>query len=225
MGLEFTSESMPLISFHALVDEDVGVFKFILANYRESSAINMDLVKNKSALQMIGDIYKRKFDNPLKLIMSDEKYSDLLDRCYQELIAEHEADIIEHSVTTEFLNLIIEFNDSKEITPTILCYNQSQYNAIKSIKVLKGIKIIGVKEALSNLNKFTQIYFKFLFEYDLFREKLKNCTVYFSSMGLNFNEDDSDILIDNDEIRKMIKKNINVAYFDLYRMNLLGDKT
>jgi hypothetical protein len=41
---------------------------------------------------------------------------------------------------------------------------------------------------------------------------------------LNFNEDDSDILIDNDKIREMIKKNINVAYFDLYQMKLLGDK-
>jgi hypothetical protein len=224
MDLEFTSESMPLISFHALVDEDVGIFKFILANYRESSAINMDLLKNKSALQIIGDIYKRKFDNPLKLIMSDEKYSDLLDRCYQELITEHEADIIEHSVTTEFLNLTTAFNNSQEITPIILCYTQEQYDTIASIEALKGIKIIGVKEALSNLNKFTQIYFKFLFEYDLFQEKLENCTVYFSSIGLNFNEDDSDILIDNDKIREMIKKNINVAYFDLYQMKLLGDK-
>jgi hypothetical protein len=224
MDLEFTSESMPLISFHALVDEDVGVFKFILANYRESSAINMDLLKNKSALQIIGDIYKRKFDNPLKLIMSDEKYSDLLDRCYQELITEHEADIIEHSVTTEFLNLTTAFNNSQEITPIILCYTQEQYDTIASIEALKGIKIVGVKEALSNLNKFTQIYFKFLFEYDLFQEKLENCTVYFSSIGLNFNEDDSDILIDNDKIREMIKKNINVAYFDLYQMKLLGDK-
>ena len=225
MDLEFTSESMPLISFHALVDEDVGVFKFILANYRESSAINMDLLKNKSTLEIIGDIYKRKFDNPLKLIMSEEKYSDLLDRCYQELIAEHETDIIEHSVITEFLNLVVAFNESKEITPTIMCYTQEQYDAIVSIEALKGIKVVGVKEALSNLNKFTQVYFKFLFEYDLFREKLENCTVYFSSMGLNFNEDDSDILIDNDEIREMIKKNVNVAYFDLYRMKLLGDKT
>jgi hypothetical protein len=156
--------------------------------------------------------------------MSDEKYSDLLDRCYQELITEHEADIIEHSVTTEFLNLTTAFNNSQEITPIILCYTQEQYDTIASIEALKGIKIIGVKEALSNLNKFTQIYFKFLFEYDLFQEKLENCTVYFSSIGLNFNEDDSDILIDNDEIREMIKKNINVAYFDLYQMKLLGDK-
>ena len=153
MDLEFTSESMPLISFHALVDEDVGVFKFILANYRESSAINMDLLKNKSTLEIIGDIYKRKFDNPLKLIMSEEKYSDLLDRCYQELITEHEADIIEHSVTTEFLNLVVAFNESKEITPTIMCYTQEQYNIIVSIEALKGIKVVGVKEALSNLNK------------------------------------------------------------------------
>ena len=224
MGLEFTSESMPLISFHALVDEDVGVFKFILANYRESSAINVDLLNNKSALKIIGDIYRRKFDNPLYLIMADEKYSDLLDRCYQELIAEHEAEIIEHSVSTEFLNLIVEFNNSQVITPTIMCYTQAQYDAITSIEKLKGIKVVGVSEALKNLNTYTQIYFKFLFEYDLFKEKLKNCTVYFSSIGLNFNEDDSDILIDNDEVRKMIKKNINLAYFDLYRMNLLGDK-
>lgn len=224
MDLEFTSESMPLISFHALVDEDVGVFKFILANYRESSAINIDLIKNKSPLQIIGSIYKRKFDNPLKIIMSEEKYSDLLDRCYQELISEHEADIIGHSVTTEFLNLVNKFNSLQEVTPTIMCYTQEQYEAILSIKALNGIKVVGVNEALSNLDKFTQVYFKFLFEYDLFREKLQNCTVYFSSIGLNFNEDNSDILIDNDEIRKMIKKNVNVAYFDLYQMKLLGDK-
>ena len=224
MDLEFTSESMPLISFHALVDEDVGVFKFILANYRESSAINTDLLGKKSPLEIIGAIYRRKIDNPLHLIMAEEKYSDLLDRCYQELISEHEADIIEHSVTTEFLNLTAEFNDSQEITPTILCYTQEQANTIASIEKLKGIKVVGVKEALANLHIYTQIYFKFLFEYDLFQEKLKNCTLYFSSIGLNFNEDDSDILIDNDEIIKMIKKNIKVAYFDLYRMKLLGDK-
>lgn len=223
MGLDLTSKSMPLISFHALVDEDMGILKYILTHYRESSAIDMNLLNGESALELLGRVYKRKFDNPLYLIMSNEKYADLLDRTYKELVTEHEADIIEHSVTTEFSNLTSQFRSLSEISPTILCYTQEQIDAITSIKKLQGIDIVGPKDALANLKNYTQMYFKFLFEYDIFKEKLQNCTVYFSSIGLNFNEDNSDILIDNVEINEMIKKNINIAYFDLYRMNLLGD--
>lgn len=224
MDIDLSSRSMPLVSFHTLVDEDVGVFKLILSNYGESSAINKDLISKMSALEVIGKIYKRKYDNPLNLIKSSEKYSDLLDRCYKELITEYEADVIEHSVITEFFNLVLKFNDIGEIIPTILCYTQEQCDAISEIKELQGIEVVGPKEALENIDKYTQFYFKYLFEYDIFKDDLRKCTVYFSSVGLNFDEDDLDILIDNEEIKNMIQKDIKVAFFDLYRMNILGDQ-
>lgn len=217
-----TPKSLPLFSFHTLIDEDMGVLRYVLSNYKDSDIFDIDTLKNvTSSLSITGDIYRRKYSNPLYYIMKDEKYTDLLDRCYDEYLSEHEAEILDNSISTEIVNLIVEFDKSSEIEPTILYYTDAQLEALNSIPELEPIKKIFI-DSISQDTRYSCYYFKYISELENF-DYLKETTIYFSSCGINLDDTNQDFIFDNDQISEFIKRRIYIGIFDLYRMKLIGE--
>ena len=125
------------------------------------------------------------------------------------------------------VNVIIQFKKSGDIVPYILYYNDTQKDFIESIDRFRGINTVSL-EYLSEKDSdigdrkqlYTQFYFKYFDEIDPFKDLIGK-TYYFSTCGLNLNDDNSDIK-ENDLIIDLIKRNNKINLFDMYRMDILG---
>ena len=220
-----TTKSMPLISFHAIVDEDVALLAHVATNYRESRAFDVGKLKNfKSVNKLIGELYRRKFENPLYLILSGDEYKDLADRAYKEFINEHEAEVLEHIALTGMFDLIQDFKKSGEINPSILYYTDAQLDFLNSFSALDNIQKFNLQEALKNQKKqiFNHFYFKFLHESYPFEANALESVFYISTIGRNLTEE-NDVNLDNEKILNLMYRRTRYAIFDLYNMQLIGD--
>lgn len=223
MGLG-TAKSTPLISFNSIVDIDLGLLRFISKHYGENNVFDMNPLEDIPFLEVVGNIYRRKYKNPLYYIMKDEQYKDLLDKCYDEFLHDYEADILEESVTTEMINLINIFISSGEVIPTILCYSQAQIDYLeKEVTLLKDVEKILLEDAIYNINKFSHYYFKYIEEAEPFKTKVRNTVLYFSTCGLNLNEDNSDLWLSDEEISQYASQGTMIAIIDIYKTSLIGD--
>lgn len=217
------TKTNPIISFYSIIDEDLSLLYYISEKYGTNNIFDTDILYSNQAMSFIGTLYNRKNKNPLYLIMKDEKYKDLLDRCYIEFIQEHESDILEYAISTEMVNLITEFKKSGEVIPTILYYNDYQLKALNEIKEFEKIDKICFEDLLKRVNHYSQFYFKLVEEIEPFKDKFYDTTVYVSSCGLNLTENNDDINIDNDLVIEFLKRNVRISIFDMYRMDMIGD--
>lgn len=223
MALGFTStKTMPLISFHAIVDEDLALLAHVATRYRESKVFDLSKLKEfKSTNELIGVLYRRKFENPLNLILSGNQYQDLADRAYKEFIDEHEAEILEHVALTGVYDLIQEFKKSGEINPSILYYTDAQFEFLKTLQPLDNIPKVSLQQALKN-PFYSHFYFKFIHESYPFEDKVIESVFYVSTIGRNLTEE-NDVNLDNEKIMKLMYRRTRYAIFDLYNMQLIGD--
>lgn len=212
----------PLISFRSIVDEDMGLIKNIIINYRDDRFFNLDI--NKSYFSILGDLYKRKYINPLYYLMKDEKDKEFLDQCYSEFMTEKEDEVLQYAITSDIYNLVRDYNNSGEIIPTILYYSQAQKKVIDNDALLSKIRSISIEELAnsnSKRNSFGQFYFRTVEELDPFAD-LKHKTFYFSTIGTNLNETNDDIKFDNEFVMKIYTNGSKINLFDMYRTDIIG---
>lgn len=221
---EFETKFTPLISFYSIIDRDMGLIKDILINYRNENVF--DLKKDKKYFEILAEIYKRKEDNPLYCLLKVDNESSriFVDECYEEFITEKEEEILSYSVTTDMYNLMREFINSSEIIPTILYYTQYQKNILDNDPLLSKIKTVGIRELRRHENKrneYDQFYFRYITEADIFLN-LSNKTFYFSTSGVNLNDDNDDIKLSNEEVFDIYKRGNKINLFDIYRTDIIG---
>ena len=221
---EFETKFTPLISFYTLIDRDMGLIKNILINYRNEEIFN--LKQDKKYFEILGEVYKRKESNPLYYLLKvdNKENRSFLDECYEEFITERESEVLSYSVTTDMYNLIREFVNSSEVIPTILYYTQAQKNILDNDILLSKIKSISIDELTQNEEKkaeFEQFYFKFIDESIPFLS-LSNRTFYFSTTGLNLDENNEDIIFSNEDVFEIYKRGNKINLFDMYRTDIIG---
>lgn len=221
---EFETKFTPLISFYTLIDRDMGLIKNILINYRNEEIFN--LKQDKKYFEILGEVYKRKESNPLYYLLKvdNKENRSFLDECYEEFITERESEVLSYSVTTDMYNLIREFVNSSEVIPTILYYTQAQKNVLDNDVLLSKIKSISIDELTQNEEKkaeFEQFYFKFIDESIPFLS-LSNRTFYFSTTGLNLDENNEDIIFSNEDVFEIYKRGNKINLFDMYRTDIIG---
>lgn len=212
-----TEKMVPLISFHSIVDIDVGLIRLIQNEYLNPSVFDISFF-NRSLLEIIKDLYKRKEENPLYLFAKNR--TERIDEYYSDFLKEEMNNILDLSVSTDMENLLHLFKDSSEIIPTILCYDKYQFDILEKTDSLKEydkilISDLGEKEKYS----YTQYYFNIIEEAELFLNA-KNKTFYFSSCGRNLNENNDDIK-ESDVIKTLVTNVNQINLFDLYRKDLL----
>lgn len=221
---EFETKFTPLISFHAIIDMDMGLIKNILINYRNENVF--DLKKDKKYFEILGEIYRRKETNPLYYLLKVDNQAarTFVDECYQEFLAEKEEEILSYSVSTDMYNLMRDFYNNSEIIPTILYYSQYQKNVLDNDPFLCKIKSVYIEDLKTDQEKrniYDQFYFKTIDEAELFLP-LSNKTFYFSTTGRNLNETNDDILFSNEDVYEIYKRGNKINLFDIYRMDIIG---
>jgi hypothetical protein len=217
-------KSTPLISFEALVDIDIGIINYVLKEFRNPIYFDLERVDKLSRIEIIGLLYKRKIKNPLSILINDNlSESDILflDKCYVELLHEKYNEILPSSLSTGFINVLDSFSKSGDINPTILYYNDYQKIIIENNSIMSKVKSVSLDELSSrSKDNYSQFYFKKLDEAIPFM-KLTGKTFYFSTSGLNLNEENNDIK-DHEVIREFIYNGDMVSVFDMYRMDIIG---
>lgn len=221
---EFETKFTPLVSFYTLIDRDMGLIKDILLNYRNEEIFN--LKQNKNYFEILGEVYKRKEENPLYCLLKiDNKAArDFVDECYEEFITEREQEVLSYAVSTDMYNLMREFVNSSEIIPTILYYTQPQKDLLDKDPLLSKIKSVSIGELRRHEEKrfeFEQFYFKYIKEAEIFLPMF-NRTFYFSTTGQNLNETNEDIKFSNEEVYEIYKRGNKINLFDMYRTDVIG---
>lgn len=211
----------PLISFYSIIDIDFGLINLIYDQYLDENIFEKDFFK-KSTVEIIRTIYNRKEINPLYLISKENISRELLDQYYKEFLEYKMNDIFKYSISTEIINLIDTFNQSKDVIPTILCYDKDQIKLLEEEPKLKNNR----KILLSSLNdkgknNFVHFFFKDVDEVEPFR-KLNNKNFYFSSSYMNLDEKND--LRNSKLIDEIIRRSNTISIFDMYKENVLGRK-
>ena len=217
-------KSTPLISFEALVDIDIGIINYVLKEFRNPIYFDLERVDKLSRIEIIGLLYKRKVKNPLSILIKDNlSESDIifLDKCYVELLHDKYNEILPSSLSTGFINVLDSFSKIGDINPTILYYNDYQKIIIENNSIMSKVRSVSLDElSYRSKDNYSQFYFKELDEAVPFM-KLTGKTFYFSTSGLNLNEENNDIK-DHEVIREFIYNGDMVSVFDMYRMDIIG---
>lgn len=225
-GIGLTKKSNPLISFHCLIDEDISLIKYILLDFRNENVFDLNKVSTMSFYDIIGELYERKYKNPLEFLMKDVRDKSFLLDCYNEFITEHESEVLKHATGTEIMRLIVDYKNSGEIIPYILYYTDAQHDILLSEDSLKNIKMLKYDKLINGdypekPDDFSQYYFKYIDEiYNCKFENFSEKTFYFATCNLNLNDDNTDIK-DPDLAINIIKNDSKMNLFDLYRMDII----
>lgn len=211
----------PLISFYSIIDIDFGLINLIYDQYLDKNIFKEEFFE-KTTVEIIRDIYNRRELNPLYLISKENVSRELLDQYYKEFIDSKMNDILKYSISTEIINLIDNFNQSKDIITTILCYDKAQIDLLADEPKLSNNKKILVS-SLNDKEKDNYIHFFFrsVDEVEPFK-KLRNKNFYFSSSYTNLDEKND--LCNSKLIDEIIRRSNTISIFDMYRENVLGRK-
>jgi hypothetical protein len=206
----------PLISFNTIFDIDYGLVRLIYEEYLDKSVFEEEFF-NQSPREIISKLYYRKEENPLYLFSKENIEKKLLDQYYEEFKDQCMDKILDKSISTEIINLIKLFNQSLDVIPTILYYNPIQKDIILDEPILKNNQVISISSIEKDrkiLDLYTQFYFKYIEESELFMSS-RSKTFYFSNHGCNLNQDNSDIK-DSDIINTIAINRNAINIFNIY---------
>ena len=214
----------PLISFHAIVDIDVGLINLIKQEYLDERIFNKDFF-TQPIYAIIADLYYRKERNPLLVFAKNKKDTETLNGYYEEFLERCYPEIIDKSVSTELLPLIETFNQTQEIRASILYYRPEELEALEQIPELSSnpkilLKTMSMKE---KNEKYGQFFLKTIEEADPFCS-CKSKTFYFSASGINLTETNDDIK-DSDILGDIMKNHNAISIFDLYKKDIIKRRT
>lgn len=221
---EFDHRFTPLISFCSIIDTDMALIKNILINYRNESIF--DLKQDKKYFEILGELYRSKFENPLYYLMKDDTEENrlFLDECYGEFLTEREDEVLKYGVSSDMYNLVREFKNTSEITPTILYYTNHQKDVLDNDSLLSTIDSVCMSELKIRpelRNQYDQFYFKYLSEADLFLD-LQNKSFYISTAGRNLSPNNDDIDLSNKDVFMIYGMGNRINLFDMYRKDIIG---
>lgn len=204
----------------------MAVIKYTLINLRNPQYFDLDKVTDMSYIQLLGEIYRRKYINPLYYLMKSENLKESMDEVYNELMEKEEYELLKLAPSTDILPLLDSFVKSGDIKPSILCYNDIEKQFLEENQnQFRGISIITLKEIMNstnNFNVYSQIYLRY-WEKEIvyFKNKIIRRTFYVSTSGFNLTEDNND-LNNNDLILEVLKYNNKISLFDMYRLDIIG---
>lgn len=203
----------PLISFNTLVDTDMGLLNYVYNEYDNERYFDFSLFNDYQKL--IEKVYKRRSSNPLYCIMKNKNDKTFLDECYKEFLSEKEEEILGYSITTQMRQVITAFKEysSKRVIPTILYYDDYQKEILDNEEYLKGVNFAKAPVSMKSRQNYDSFYIKTISEAEPF-SSLHGKAFYFSSFGLNLNNEGTD-LKESDIVNKIMGIN-QYAIFDMY---------
>lgn len=200
----------PLISFHTLVDSDVGLIRLIQKEYLDPSVFDVSFF-DRPLDDIVMDLYNRNTANPLCLFSKENR--EVLDDYHTQFFKNRGKAILELSIITNVMDMISYFNSSNEIKATILYYSDLQKDILDSIPELDNNDKVCIDPI--NVLQYPQYFFKYIQEADFFASDVTGKTFYISTFGPNLNEERNDIR-DCETISKISENNNALSIFNLY---------
>lgn len=172
----------PTFSFHSIVDEDISLLSYVIANYYDTSVFDFSSILNTDFFTALKYVYNREMINPLRLFMVEGADEKFVDECYEELISTREEEVLEYGIITKIPTLIRMFKDSGGMNPSIFYYNDIQREALEDIEELEDIQKIEFNKVLESEHK--QIFINYYTEAEKLTS-LRAKTIYMSTKRFN----------------------------------------
>ena len=190
-GLGLYEKPRPLISFSTMVDQNMSLLVYMIKNYHDSVYFDaMEKLKSKTYYDLLWMVYTA----PTKNFLSD-------------------------GITTDIYRLFLDFVNSPDIIPSILCYNNIQKEIMD--KNLGTDKYTILLDDV-NTNYQSQFYLEYFDDIAPFKT-LAGKTFYISSKfyNLDMNKKFGDLKPEYDEdIVYIMKNQSKINIFDMYNKNV-----
>ena len=210
--------SRPVFSYHTLLDSDMGILKYAVMNYKDDKAFDISKIKSLNYFQLIGEVYRRREENPLYIIMRDDSYKDYLDQKYN-CLKDNELLIEDYLVYTEIVDYFNVLITRGDIKPSILYYTENEKKILDNIKEFKDLEKIYIKNI--DISEYDALYLKYISEIKRFN-KLTYTSVYLSNTGLNMN-DSGDEFKESELINNLMDNKCIISIYELYKHDLIGN--
>lgn len=213
---------MPLIPFNCVFDIDYGLLDLIYSNYLDPSVFDLDwFLSHNKIKDLVLALYERDTSNPLDICLKNKSLADDL---YKSFMKEKYNEILSHCISTEILNLIYMYQESKEIRPAIVYSNSLELDYMNMINGLKDISKISFSELPESIEYYQQFFFKSLYD-DIYLDSLVNHikvkTIYIANYRFNSKTDENAMsLVKPIEILLSNKNDIRII--DIYNREKLG---
>ena len=122
-----------LVDFDLLVDKDYGLIQLIKKDYSDNDFIDDIIFKMKDKI-LLGELLTRKEKNPLSIIFKKD-YTQSLDSLYNEFLELELDNILNYSLITNMLDLMITYVETSSAIVTVICKNKSEEQFINKYKL------------------------------------------------------------------------------------------
>lgn len=221
-GLGLYEKPRPLISFSTMVDQNMSLLVYMIKNYHDSVYFDaMEKLKSKTYYDLLWMVYTAPTKNPLHLLSEKPENESFLNELYQECMSDNKIlkDILSDGITTDIYKLFLDFVNSPDIIPSILCYNNIQKEIMD--KNLGTNKYTILLDDV-NTSYQSQFYLEYFDDISSFKT-LAGKTFYISSKFYNLDMDKKfgDLKPEYDEdIVYIMKNQSKINIFDMYNKNV-----
>lgn len=146
-----------LVEFDFLIDLDLGLFKYIKAEYNNPDYIDQNIIQMHDEKQIIQMMLNRECINPLEILIPNMETLNL----YNDIINNHMGEILKYSKACDLFGLMITFlKEASSLEITVLCKSQIESDFIKSLNnnlntiIYRNYKNVPV-------NNYTVLYIKY----------------------------------------------------------------
>ena len=211
----------PLIHINCIIDEDLSMISYVFNDIHNEEIFDFDILdKYENEVEFIRELYTRKYENPLELILKDKSNTDFIKECYDELKATGEY-LNDRVFFTNVYELVSLFKQSDSVIPSIMYENPYELKVIQNDPLLSKIDYFRKDEALSRINAHGQLYFRYIDDAEDFRHIIGK-SFYFSSSGRNMSEDMTEPVY-NEIIYDLGRRRLNqINFFELYTEEMIG---
>lgn len=210
-------ENIALAEFETIVNIDFGLIKMVKEKYNNPIYIDTEYLNRVSDNALIAELYERKDENPLLLILKDE-FKGQADSLYEQFIESEYEEILEKSIFTNLLNFYKTLINNKQMTINILCRNLQEKHFIEKKLDFKVETIVEPNYRNIHIDDFNFLYLK---DYSkiLELESFFKMNVYICKYGFNMDSED----IPKEQYSKYITDRNQVYTIEVYNLkNILG---
>lgn len=216
-----------LISIRCILDLDYGLVKYCAQELPNNKIFDLSKFYDVHFLDLIKELYHRKYDNPLYYLAKPDTDKNFLDELRKEIMEERESKVLDNSVSTEIANVMDTWMHDQDIASiTILYYTDEELKLLEEEPFLKKFNHISVESAKKATKKFEQYFFFEISEAENFKD-VQFRSFYFSKRNLNFIETEINnkinlaFDIESSPFNDLIPNRNEIAIFDLYREDIL----
>ena len=146
-----------LVEFDFLIDLDLGLFKYIKAEYNNPNFVDQNIIRMHNEKEIIQMMIDRECINPLEILIPNMDTLDL----YNDIMNNHMDGLLKYSKACDIFGLMITFlREASSLEITVLCKSKIESDFIKSLNnrldtvVYNNYKNVPV-------NNYTVLYIKY----------------------------------------------------------------